>query len=132
MGKVGLDTGFFLELLKGNRVAVNLWERIVSGDLQAVTSVLVFFELRRLTLRGMIERDVWEKLEEAIFLNCEVVSLSRELAVEAANVSYGTGLPAVDALIYTACKGCCEFYTTDSHFEALKERKPRVILLKPI
>ncbi len=128
MERVGLDTGFFIKVFEGEEEAVRVWSSVVEGELKAVTSSLVLFELKRLFHRlGKIER--WDDVREAILLNCEVVSVDVEVAQEGASVSHGTGLPAVDALIYVSVKPADRFYTTDGSFEVVKKKKPKVVIL---
>jgi predicted nucleic acid-binding protein len=42
---IGLDTGFFVELVRNNLMAVRIWEGIVEGDESAV-SCLTLYELQ--------------------------------------------------------------------------------------
>ena len=129
MESVGLDTGFFIKVFEGNEEAVRVWERIVDGELRALTSSLVLFELRRLFHKlGRIEE--WDSVREAILLNCEIVPVDLDVAESGADISHGTGLPAVDALIYASVRGADRFYTADSSFEVLRrKKKPRVVML---
>ena len=126
---VGLDTGFFIKVFEGEEESVRIWNSVVEGELKAITSSLVLFELKRLFHRlGKIER--WDEVREAILLNCEVVSVDVEVAQEGASVSHGTGLPAIDALIYVSVKPADRFYTADGSFEAVKKKKPKVVIFK--
>jgi len=127
---VGLDTGFFLKLFEDNKEAVRVWERIVEGDLMSKTSTLVLFELKRIFLK-LGRSSEWEKVKRAITLNCEVVPVDENLAELGASISYGTGLPTVDALIYATVKDTEAFYTADSHFEVVAgHKRPKIIFLK--
>ncbi len=130
METVGLDTGFFIRLLEGNEEAVRVWERVIDGELKAITSTLVLFELKKILLRfGKSEK--WSDVKNAIVLNCEVVPIDIGIAEEGASVSHGTGLPAMDALIYTCIKHADRFYTTDGSFEVLKrKKKPAIKILR--
>ncbi len=129
MESVGLDTGFFIKVFEGNEKAVQVWRIIVEGELKALTSSLVLFELRRLFHKlGRIEE--WDAIKEAITLNCEVVPVNLDIAESGADISHGTGLPAVDALIYASVMNVDEFYTTDRSFEILKKKsKPHIMIL---
>jgi len=49
---------------------------------------------------------------------------------EAAFLSHGTGISAVDSLIYICCKDCTEIYTTDNDFLKVGKKKPKVILIE--
>jgi len=130
MERVGLDTGFFIRLFEGNEGAVKVWEKIVDGELVAITSSLVLFELKRIFHKlGKIEE--WDSVREAVFLNCEIVPVDVDVAEKGADISHGTGLPAVDALIYTCVKDTDKFYTTDGSFEVLMgKRRPLICVIR--
>ncbi len=129
MEVVGLDTGFFIQLLKGNTKALQVWEGVIGGEVKAITSALVLFELKRI-LHKIDEAQKWDDLREAIVKNCDVVVVDVNIAERSASVSYGTGLPAVDALIYTSVVDSDLFFTTDRSFDPLKGRsKPRIVFL---
>ena len=53
---IGLDTGFFVELLKGNVRAIEIWQNIIDGD-ECTVSCLTLYELRRLCLKGILQTD---------------------------------------------------------------------------
>ncbi len=126
---VGLDTGFFIRLLEGDEMAVKVWEGVLDGELRALTSSLVLFELRRIFLK-LGKSDRWGDVKSAIVLNCEVVPIDIGVAEEGASVSHGTGLPAMDALIYTCVRNAERFYTTNGSFEVLRrKKKPRIVRL---
>jgi len=129
MERVGLDTGFFIKVFEGDEQVVRVWEKIVDGELKAITSTLVLFEMKRLFHKlGRMEE--WDGVREAILLNCEVVPVDVEVAENGASISHGTGLPSVDALIYAGLKGADKFYTADRSFDVLRrKRKPRIIML---
>ncbi|MEK6983910.1 MAG: hypothetical protein AABX33_05025 [Nanoarchaeota archaeon] len=42
---IGVDTGFFIELTKDNSEAVNIWNKILSGDEELAVSVISLNEL---------------------------------------------------------------------------------------
>ena len=130
MKLVGLDTGYFLKLFEGNSEAVEVWERVIEGELRAKTSALVLFELKRILLK-LGKSEVWSEVKEAITLNCDVVHVNEEIAEKGASVSHGTGLPAMDSLIYTCVSDADVFYTTDGSFSVLsKKNKPQIRILK--
>ena len=129
--KAGLDTGFFVKLLENHDTAKEIYRRIANGEIVGVVSVITVFELRRLALRGVVDREAYELLEESWPVMFQVEPVDRTLALEAASVSHGTGLPTADAIIYTTCKRaeCRWFYTTDSDYRAVTRKKPEVIFL---
>jgi len=132
--RVGVDTSFLVQLLKGNNTAVSVWERVVNLEVEIVISTVVLLELKRLALQERFEREKYEVLEESLLEIAHIVNLDKELAFKAAAVSHGTGLPARDAIIYTIAKesGCKEFYTTDTHFKAVSiKKRPKIIFISP-
>ena len=92
MESVGLDTGFFIGVFEGNVKAVRIWEKIVSGELKAITSSLVLFELKRL-FHKLGRAKEWNGISEAILLNCEVVSVNPHVAESGADISTERGFP---------------------------------------
>jgi len=42
---IGFDTGFFVELLRGNSKAIEVWEKLIEGEDDGVVSCLSLFEL---------------------------------------------------------------------------------------
>ena len=97
--KIGLDTSFFVRLLAGKEKAISVYEKIINGEEKAVVSVVVF-ELRRLVLKGIIDREAYNLLENSLKKLFEIAPVDLEIAIEASSVSHGTGLHASDALIY--------------------------------
>ncbi len=57
-----------------------------------------------------------------------VVWPDREILSQAARLSHGLGIPAVDSLILASLVsvGCSEIYTTDSHLQAYHNNKVTV------
>ena len=131
---IGLDTGFFVELLRGNADAVEVWKNLVEGEDQGVCSALTLFEIERLGLKGAIRRDALESLLEAIPAVCVLLWIDRrEILSKAAGFSHGLGVPAVDALILAAfhLAGVQHIYTTDSHMESCGAKGVSVHNLRP-
>jgi len=130
--KVGLDTGFFLRLLQGNPLAIEIYEQILDDKLCGVVSVIVAFELKRLSLKSgnIVDPDAYSVLEQSLPSLFEIIPLDLELALEAALVSHGTGLPTADAIIYTTYKkaGCKIVYTVDSHFKRVSQGVPQIVI----
>ena len=73
---VGCDTGFFLNLLQGEERPGEYWSRIVSGEFQAIVSIITFFELSFLVKRGRIEGQAFDVIMPAIQALCKIISLS--------------------------------------------------------
>ncbi len=127
---IGLDTGFFVELLRGRDQAVALWERLIEGEQEALVSCLTLSEIERLALRGAISGA--EVLLEGIHAVCRVSWLkSPELLSQAARMSHGLGIPAIDSLILAAfaAEDVCAVYTTDPHLESYRKKGMEIVKL---
>ncbi len=127
---IGLDTGYFVELLKGDERAVATWKQLVDGAEKAVVSCLTLFELERLSLRGVIERA--DVLLEAIPAVCSVGWLEGSpILSRAARLSHGIGTPSLDSLILASfeAEAATTIYTTDSHLARYKKEGVDVVVL---
>ena len=131
---IGLDTGFFIELLKDNVQAKEVWHKLIEGiEESALVSSLTLFELERLSLKGKLKKEAFDTLSEAIYGICRIGWISdKESLSLAAKLSHGLGMPSVDALIlsYFVLGKAGEIYTTDSHFQMYRKKGIRVINLK--
>lgn len=118
---IGLDTGFFLELLNGNDEAIGLWKRCLDDKVDFAVSALSLFEVERLGLKGKLKNV--EAVLNAINDVTSVVWLDQEILSQAARLSHGLGIPSVESLILASLIsiGCSEIYTTDSHLEAYQK-----------
>lgn len=128
---IGLDTGFFVELLRNNLKAVRIWEGIIEGDESAV-SCLTAYELKRLSLMGVINSEAVDTILEAIPAISKVVWLDKtEIFIAAATISRSYGIHAMDALILAslASLNVKTIYTTDAHFEKYRKRGVSIALL---
>ena len=123
---IGLDTGFFLELLNGNNEVTRLWESCIDDQVDFAVSALSLFEVERLGLKGKLKNV--EAVLNAINDVTSVVWLDQEILSKAARLSHGLGIPTVDSLILASLVSadCSEIYTTDSHLEAYHNNKVRV------
>jgi predicted nucleic acid-binding protein len=128
---IGLDTGFFVELVRNNSIVVRIWERVIEGD-ESTVSCLTLYELKRLSLKGVIEPNAVNTILEAIQAICKVVWLDKaEILTSAAAISQSHGIHAIDSLILAsfAFSNVKTIYTTDSHIEKYKKKGVNVILL---
>lgn len=128
----GLDTGFFVELLRGESAAVAIWEALIDGNEEATVSCLTLLEIERLGMKRAIEGA--EVLLEAIPAVCRLVWIEDlELLSSAAGLSHGLGIPAVDALILAGFirEKAETIYTTDSHLAAYKKSGTKIYLAMP-
>ena len=121
---IGLDTGFFLELLKGHQKAIDIWKAGLNDEVELVVSCLSLFEIERLGLKGAIQGA--EVILESITTGmCSVVWLDQEVLSQGARFSHGLGIPAMDSMILASLVSadCTEIYTTDSHVESYHSNK---------
>lgn len=125
----GLDTGFFVALLRKGSKAVEVWEGIIDGDESAV-SCLTLYELQRLSLKGVIESNAVNAILEAIRAICKVVWFDKtEILTAAATISQSYGIHAIDSLILASLStlNVKTIYTTDSHIEKYKKKGIHII-----
>jgi predicted nucleic acid-binding protein len=120
---IGADTGFFFALREGDPVALGIFER---EDI--AVSVLTRFELKRLSHRKGIP---WADLGSLLTRATTVLDLTADAADEAASISHGTGMPAVDALILSSllAAGCRTIYTRDDHLLRFSRKDVEIIRL---
>ena len=119
---IGLDTGFFLELVNGNEQAVTLWQSCLDDNVELVVSCLTLFEVERLGLKGKLRAS--DTILDAIRGVTLVVWLNREILSRAAGLSHGLGISAVDSLILASLtsREVSEIYTTDSDLEKYQSK----------
>jgi len=128
---IGLDTGFFIELLRANHRAVSVWAALTENDEEAVVSCLTLFELERLGLKNAIGGAA--TLLEAIPAVCEVLWIQEpDTLSKAAALSHGLGIPSIDSLIlagFLASKAHT-IYTTDRHLESYRKKGINILNLR--
>jgi len=127
---IGLDTGFFVQLLSGNKICEQVWKDLMESKYEAYISSLTFFELSRLSLKGALDVKAVQILFEALEVLCKVIWIdNRKLMEEISRLSYGTGIPAVDSIILGSflSKNIKKVYTTDSHFLNYKNKKVKIV-----
>jgi predicted nucleic acid-binding protein len=92
--------------------------------------VLVLFEIRRHALRKAVPHGT--ELLKSIRRACTIVPVTGPTALRAARMSYGTGIPAMDALILASLisAGCTVVYTRDPDLERFRSRRVRIINLE--
>jgi len=120
---IGVDTGFFFALNEGNALATKVFR-----DSEIAVSVLSRFELLRISLRRGIP---WEEISGLLAQSTVLVEVTGETADEAARISFGTGMPAIDALILAGLvnTGCRTIYTRDEHFTKYARKDVKIVLL---
>ncbi len=117
---IGLDTGFFLELIDGNEQAVNVWQSCLDDKVELVVSCLTLFEIERLGLKGKLRET--DTILNAIHGVTFVVWPNLEILSRAARLSHGLGISAIDSLILASLtsREVSEIYTTDSDLEVYR------------
>lgn len=129
---IGLDTGFFIKLLEGDKKAISIWNLLLDDREEGVVSCISLFELERLSLKGKIEKKGVDALLESIPAVCEIVWLeSYQILSLAAKLSHSFGIHTTDSLILAGfvTSGANVIYTTDSDFESYKKTGVKVINL---
>ncbi len=94
---IGLDTGFFIELMNGRKEAISLWKSGLDEEMEFVVSSLTLFEIERLGVKGKLKD--WEEVLHAIHNATLVGWLDREMLSLGSRLSHGLGMPAMDSLI---------------------------------
>jgi predicted nucleic acid-binding protein len=120
---IGVDTGFFFALSEGHALAMKVFR-----DSEIAVSVLSHFELLRISLRKGIP---WDEIGGLLARSAALVEVTGDAADEAARISFGTGMPALDALILAGLvkAGCRTIYTRDEHFTRYGRKGVEIILL---
>ncbi len=131
---IGLDSGFFVELLRQNPEATRVWRSLIEDKDQGLVCSLTLFEIERLRLKGALPQEA-EVLFEAIPAVCKVAWIrSTSLLTLGAKLSHGLGIPAFDSLILASFveEKAEVIYTTDSHLECYRKRGVEIINLKSL
>jgi len=120
---IGVDTGFFFALKEGHAAATRTFL-----DSVVAVSVLSRFELLRLSLKKGFP---WNEMADPLARSAVLVDVTAEAADDAARISFGTGMPAIDALILASLikAGCRTIYTRDKHFKMYDRKDVEIILL---
>jgi predicted nucleic acid-binding protein len=120
---IGVDTGFFFALSEGHALATKIFR-----DSEIAVSVLSRFELRRILFRRGIP---WDEFGGLLAQSAVLVEVTGETADEAARISFGTGMPALDSLILAGLikAGCRTIYTRDEHFAKYAREGVEIVLL---
>ena len=130
--KIGLDTGFFVELLRGNPQAVEVWKSVAEGENESLVSCLTLFEIERLGLKGAIGEV--KTLLESLPAVCRVIWLDSQILSLAARLSHGLSIPAVDSLILAGLvnEKVKVIYTTDSDLEKYARKGVKIKNIKGV
>ena len=121
---VGIDTGFFIGLMKGDSKPIEFWASLVDSDTLPVISILTLGELLYLSFR-LGKPDNGKELVDSIDKSARVMPVDRPIIEKAASLKAGRGIPYVDSIILSTfmLTGCKEIHTTDrSHFAEIKNK----------
>jgi len=123
---LGADTGLLIALANKLPKALELWETVRLGENNLVISTVSINELlvhfykraKQPTARNLI--DVARTLK-----NIAIVPVSLKIAELSAGYRYGLGIPTIDSIVLATFldKKCEKLYTTDSHFQIVKEQR---------
>jgi predicted nucleic acid-binding protein len=128
---IGVDTGFFVELIKGNKQTLKVWNEILDGE-DSVVSCISLYELKKLALKGSIDGHSVDTLLEAIKNICNIAWLDNsDVFMSAANLSHGLGLHMSDSFILSGFikYNATTIYTVDPHLSLYKKKGVNIVLL---
>jgi predicted nucleic acid-binding protein len=121
---VGIDTGFFVGLMKGDTKPIEFWASLVDGDTLPVISMLTLGELLYISFR-IGQPDKGKELVDSIDKSARVMPVDRPIVEKAASLKAGRGIPHIDSIILSTfmLTGCREIHTTDrNHFSEIKNK----------
>jgi predicted nucleic acid-binding protein len=121
---VGIDTGFFVGLMKGDTKPIEFWASLVDGDTLPVISMLTLGELLYISFR-IGQPDKGKELVDSIDKSARVMPVDRPIVEKAASLKAGRGIPYIDSIILSTfmLTGCREIHTTDrNHFSEIKNK----------
>lgn len=126
---VGLDTGFFIALMKRDGYAVDFWETLAHKEVLSVVSVLTLGELLYIGYRTGKPK-IGMKMVKNIKLITRVMPVDFDIIEKAASIKTGRGMPYIDAIILATflLSGCTEIHTTDrKHFSGIKNKGVKIV-----
>ncbi len=121
---VGIDTGFFVGLMKGDSKPIEFWASLVDKETLPVVSILTLGELLYISFR-IGQPDKGKELVDSIDKSARVMPVDRPIVEKAASLKAGRGLPYIDSIILATfmLAGCTEGHTTDrNHFAEIKNK----------
>lgn len=121
---VGIDTGFFVGMMKGDSKPIEFWASLAVKETLPVVSILTIGELLYISFRlGQPEKG--KELVDSIDKSARVVPVDRPVVEKAASLKAGRGIPYIDSIILATfmLAGCKKIHTTDrSHFAEIKNK----------
>lgn len=123
---LGADTGLLIAIANKVPEAIELWETIRSGKNHLFLSTVSINELLvHFYKRG--RRNAAESLIKIAreLSHISIVPVSLNIAELSAGYRHGIGLPTIDSIILATFvdRKCKSMYTSDSHFQIVKEKK---------
>ena len=121
---VGVDTGFFVALMKGESKPIAFWSSLVDSDTLPVVSMLTLGELLYISFR-IGQPDKGKELVDSIDKSARLISVDQPIVEKAASLKAGRGIPYIDSIILSTfmLTGCRSIHTTDrSHFAKIKNK----------
>ena len=121
---VGIDTGFFIGLMKGDPKPIQFWASLVDSDTLPVVSMLTLGELLYISFR-IGQPDRGKELVDSIDNSARVMPVDRPIVEKAASLKAGQGIPYIDSILIATfmLTGCREIHTTDrNHFAEIKNK----------
>jgi predicted nucleic acid-binding protein len=120
----GIDTGFFIGLMKGDPKPIQFWASLIDSDTLPVISMLTLGELLYISFR-IGQPDRGKELVDSIDKSARVIPVDRPIVEKAASLKAGRGIPYIDSIILSTfmLTGCREIHTTDrNHFTEIKNK----------
>ena len=126
---VGLDTGFFIALMKKDKKAKQMWSSLGGRKDFPIVSVLTLGEILYFSYR-VGKPAQGKKMVKGIETACNVKMVDQEITEKAASLKHGRGMPYVDSLILATfmIAGCKEIHTSDkNHFKDIGQKHLSVV-----
>ena len=129
---VGLDTGYFMGMMLGDKGIIEHWEGLKEKETAPCVSVLTLGEILYLTIRiGKPQQG--KKMVEGIEKTCTILDVDKQVVERAASLKGGHGTPYIDSIIIASFleNGCKEIHTKDrKHFGEVKSKETKIIVWK--
>ena len=95
---VGIDTGFFVGLMKGDSKPIEFWASLIDRDMLPAISMLTLGELLYMSFRiGQPEKG--KELVDSIDKSARAIPVDRPIVEKAASLKAGRGIPYIDSII---------------------------------
>lgn len=121
---IGLDSGFFISLMKGNEDATNVWGKFLENKDKLIVSILTVGEILYFSYR-VGNQEEGQELVQGISQTADVIDVNHMIVEKAAGLKAGRGIPYIDSIILATfmihkCEG---IHTIDrNHFGEIKNK----------